>query len=456
MKVSAHSKSSGHRLDQRGGMDLYLSIMLIGLVGAAMAGYLQLIGALQESSSANMQNKIKNVDNETAIETFVQAYRWAQLRYIQGVAGCGGQVPRPFLLALRMGSGCPGTVRVFSASSGAADPGRVDNLYTYLGNGCNITMNNSTCESGNLPILSIGESDAAQKFNKKSYRVTLARAWPELKSAEFILTDRGDGVSQAIHFFMKDFFDNLAHLEPDGRVVQESPIPLSRCVGAPWGQYRLFYEASNECREFSQLGSGSGMAYYKRRFFGFRPADGLIVDLMNFSAASPTSYIVNSSNGTITGLPAPVFVPYPNPAVAIQALINVDDITLIDDQIYYVAGMGPDAEIGYANPNGTRTRICNIGGTAGWSQAYSGIAALGWSDALIPDAANPLDAYKNNRYATFFLKTDSGDLITTHVYRTGTGPFSCSTTKDPILQQVEYARTLGFDRTEDAKPYFTF
>jgi hypothetical protein len=65
--------------------------------------------------------------------------------------------------------------------------------------------------------------------------------------------------------------------------------------------------------------------------------------------------------------------------------------------------------------------------------------------------------------AYFFLKSDAGDLFTAVVHKkknTAATPsetdFDCFVFKDLNLQQVEYKRTLGFDRTSDSKPYFIY
>lgn len=144
-------------------------------------------------------------------------------------------------------------------------------------------------------------------------------------------------------------------------------------------------------------------------------------------------------------------------------LINVDDITLVDDQLFYVRFLGTSAEIGLldlaANPN-HMVQVCPLG-QMGWAQSYAGIAALSWSDKLNPPA-------ENKRLAIFFLKTDGGDLLTAAVSSSTTYPaakvngvdfpknYRCTVFKDQNLQAVEYKRTLGFDRTADSKPYFIY
>ena len=146
------------------------------------------------------------------------------------------------------------------------------------------------------------------------------------------------------------------------------------------------------------------------------------------------------------------------PAHKRDELVNVDDLTTIADQVFFVSGMGLEAKIGGFLPNtGARVSVCDLG-QRGWSQAYVGLGALSWSDPILDD----VDATKSP-YATFFLKTDTGDFLMTIARRkknvgalTGSADFDCFTFKDPDMQQVEYKRTLGFERTQNAKPYYIY
>lgn len=173
------------------------------------------------------------------------------------------------------------------------------------------------------------------------------------------------------------------------------------------------------------------------------------------ASGSTNNFMVNHNTGRVGSETIPYFVPYPDPNNHLISLLNVDDITLIDDQIYYVAFQGPAAHIGHANNiNGERTIICRLG-EMGWSQSYSGIAASSSSDPLIDDTSNPLNNFLTNRYALFYLKTDTGDLLTAHVYRKNNG-FQCYVNKYQINQKPEMRRTLGFDRVKDEPPFYIY
>lgn len=431
---------SNFRIDSSGNI-LFGFLGLLGI--AALISYFADMNIFQ---SRVYQKKLNSahfiVDASSAIETFLIAYREAEVKYVETVTNyC--PVANSFVRALREGSGCAkaGTIMTFTG----ADAGTSDQLYTYSGSGCAIDPTSSSCFDTKPEILNIGVKIDNQPIDGVSYKIFFVAAMPEKSAVEFSfqstdgLGNRGSG-----RFYIRESLSNAAHLEADGRVTQEQPDPLALCPGTIWGSYFVWDTTSQTCMQFSQLGSGTGLAFYSGRYFGFRPFDGQIIDLQSTLNPKTKSYLVQQ-NGTLSGIK--IFPSYDK-----SQLTNVDDITLIDDQIYYVAGMGSSAQIGMLDPfNGlTRKTICDLGG-AGWSQAYSGIAALSWSQPLLP-----LPSSKSQRnLAVFFLKTDSGDLLQV-IAIARSGGIKCWVNKDLAQQDVEYKRTNGFDRTEDAKPYFIF
>ena len=108
-----------------------------------------------------------------------------------------------------------------------------------------------------------------------------------------------------------------------------------------------------------------------------------------------------------------------------------------------------------------RKTLCKLG-QMGWAQAHLGLAALATSD--------PLYAVKSSdtapRLATFYLKTSGGDLRMLVVHHPGgplaagdadySGVHTCMVFSDSSQQQIEYARTLGFDRAGNEKAYFIY
>src|SRR5690606_30947331 len=107
----------------------------------------------------------------------------------------------------------------------------------------------------------------------------------------------------------------------------------------------------------------------------------------------------------------------------------------------FVAFSSTDAHIGGIRYDGQRVRVCDLGGP-GCGQSYVGIAALSWSDELLPKSSNDTAHSNSKRIATFFLKTDGGDLLTAVAIKpAGTAtvdPTDCRVFKDMNLQQDEY------------------
>ncbi|MEK6705847.1 MAG: hypothetical protein AABZ06_08660, partial [Bdellovibrionota bacterium] len=351
------------------------------------------------------------------------------------------------------------TVRIFV--NDVNDIGVKDGVYTYpAGSGCDISATTSSC-SGLIqkPLIEVGSSDDNQKIAGNSYKIYLMAIVPEKNIVEFQSETTQNVPGGAVVTVTKNAFairstlTNAAHLESDGRVTQENPDPLAKCKGNAWGDFPIFDTQETLCKNFVQLGSGTGMAYFQGRYFGFRPADGQIIDMISASNASATSYLVGEDVKLTGGGTQEIF-----PKYCKDALVNVDDVTVVGKQIYFVAGQGTNAHIGFLDTGigvsctdaSARKRICELG-EKGWAQAYAGIASPSWSEELWPKPENVGDQSS----ATFFLKTDAGDFLTAVVISQSTG-FTCAIFKDATLQQVEYKRTLGFDRAGDYKPYFAY
>lgn len=420
----------------------------MGLCGIAITTYLTYISNLRDTIDLDGRATMRKIDTESAIETFLQAYRLAQVSYLQTTAGC--PTANSFAQALQSGSNCAAGGTVWSGTSPMSD------LFSYPGGGCQISTGGSSCAAAPTDVVTIGVTSANQSINHNRFKITFLRSWPEFKNIEFLLTNLDDPKSRGIHFVINDFFQNLAHMENDGRVTQENPLGSYPCAGQPWATYQVLDPNTNSCRIFAQLGGGSGLAFYQSRYFGFRPADGLVIDLLAAAGSTnPSTYAVDYATGTIGGGGDPVFPPYPNPNDAKVSLLNVDDLTTIQNQIYYVSGQGPGAQIGFVAPDGTRTIVCQLG-QLGWAQSYSGIAALSWSDALLRNPSDPLDGNLVQRLAVFYLKTTTGDLLNAAVLSDGNSNFSCAVTKNTNVQQVEYRRTDGFDRVIANRPFDVF
>jgi len=465
--------------------------MIFG-VALGTTALVAVVGQFMSQKSKSVQKRSVEtrftISLSSGIETMLMAYRLAEQTYVAKVGVC--DTANPFLKALQVGHNCQ--VSTGSAPSGidlfkctGNEPACKNKnlsgaeLWTY-GSGCTINKDSSNCVVTNAPVMLIsmghGTGTDAQKISADSekYQFLLTNVDMKKGIAEMIQVAESNDSKQTKHAFaIRSTLPNSAHIEADGRVTQENPDPQNYCPGAPWATYMIL--TNKKCLPFVELGSGTGLAYYAGRFFGFRPFDGQVIDMLAASSAGggADSYLVVPSTGKIAATP-PVLrtdcVASPNddctqifPKYDKDALINVDDITLISNQLYYVAHSGEAAHIGYLRMTGTtaeRIKVCELG-KMGWAQAYAGIAALSWSDPLDP----PVGAAQATRLARFFLKTDAGDLLTVLIQNTGTdlqnagatnANLSCFVTKDADLQQVEYKRTYGFDRSANAKPYYIY
>jgi hypothetical protein len=454
---------------------------------------------------AKVKNTRFSVQMASGVETMLAMYRLAEISYNSAMNNCPSGTGRAFLRALKEGHGCTdagmGTINVFG-NADAAGITDVSNSFSYMiPSGCRIDRDTPlTCGTTQLPVklATIGiqrtgvtaAQAARQKLDGASFEFVLNAVIPANQIVEFVADVTpakytGDAASNPGTKFRRGFairgsLPFTAHIEADGRVTQDAPDPISRCPIEPWQTARIYNPGNRTCESFVQLGGGTGLAFYQGRYFGFRPADGQVIDMLTASQASASSYLVEE-NGTVGGVP--VFPQYRK-----DMLRNADDITTVGSQIYYVGGQVREGHIGTltfsnlanpvpplspAPPPGTPLLIpiCRIG-RLNWGQSFVGLASLDWGEQIIPsDAADA--AVPRTRLATFFLKSATGDLLTA-VVRSAEGPlpaspscaaftafsrtyWSCCTVfKDADLQQIEYHRTWGFDRTSAIKPYFLY
>lgn len=417
---------------------------------AAIAAVVMAVQELRSSAErSRKQSTVLSIRMASGMESVLLAYRMAEIKYIEAMTACDSA--QPFLTALAQGSGCsvtapatPPDVTVFTGSDFGSD----DHLYTYSGAGCTISVASSTCASGSpIKIMTIGGGPTPDPILAGvSYEIYFVKANPPKQMSEYqMVMNTQDGKTLKSSFGIRTTATNLAHFEADGRVTQENPDPLAKCIGAPWATYPVYDAAASKCTTFQQIAGGTGLAYYSHHYFGFRPDNGQVIDLTASVSTASTTFMVNE-DGTETGVPGKIFPPYSK-----AALTNLDDITLIGDQIYFVAGGGDTARIGvYDSVNDKNEMICDLS-AQGYSQSYSGIAALSWSDSVFPKPTLATDV----RLATFLLKTSGGDFLSAVILAKNTG-HTCFVYKDASLQQIEYHRTYGFDRTVDMVPYFVF
>lgn len=398
-------------------------------------------------SNNRLRDDMAQTQLATGIETMVLAYRLAEVNYVRSVKDCSSA--KPFIRALKEGSGCDTSSYVSVFTSSGDDPGEADGLYSYPGPGCVITQSSSSCaNAGRRVLLRIDGALSRGLANRTKYEFQLISADPAQQALHMlaVVTPSSPGArSFNNEFAIRPSLPNTAHVESaDNRITQQSPDPLSKCKGKPWNTLEVFDPGSSSCAQFGQLGGGYGLAFYQGAYFGLRPDDGQVVDILAVgSNFSPSTYMV-PEDGMMGG--RSVFPPHQR-----ALLMNADDITVSGNEVALVGGLGEAASIDLLTDNGTsRTTICPLG-TLGWAQAYAGIAAMSWNEPLSPPPATGATF----RLAAFALKTMTGDFLNATVIASG-GSYECVVFKDSSLQEVEYKRTLGFDRTDDRLPYYIY
>jgi hypothetical protein len=408
---------------------LFFSLALMVAAGMAIWN--------RQMKKTRMASAVEQVKSGIA-ESAYSAFRSAEIEYLKAASGCS--TAKGFYRALVEGSGCAGvSVNLFS-SSATPDSGA---FYQFLGSGCTIGNTSSNCQAlEGQDILRVNGGVGA-KFENYDVTIALKRIAPADSIIEFAIKMSGlnNTSNTSSGFALRRSPVNMAHLEPDGRVTQELPDIQAKCPGQPWATYLVFDPSQRKCLSFAQLGSGTGLAYYGGRYFGFRSADGQVVDLLTLGTGA--SYLVDETGKIGTDQ---AFVPHER-----DLLTNADDITLIGDRIYFVIGLGLEARIQALDmATNDVVDICRLG-TLGWSTAYVGIAATSWSQDLL-DPTLPATA---TAMAMFFLKTDSGDFLNAIATKTS-GVITCLVSKEAGQQEVEYRRTYGFDRVGDLRPYYLY
>ncbi len=486
-----------HSLNKKSGNVIAGLMSLIGVAGLTMI--LSQIEAFKIKSTYEQVVTAKNLVNiQNAIEVFLVAYRTNQTLYYSAIHQANQlnpilcSTPRSFVEAFEKGHDCGNfQIVLFDSSILASDDPYTEktstgNFYTYS-SGCLINNEDSTCPRTieNKLIMTIGYDNPAQKIGGVKYQFFLVGFFPEKGVGEFrveAITD-GSNKKQIRNFAITTDIRDLAHIEFDTRIVRDSVDPMNPCPNDLWGEFNFLDMVTKQCRTFGYLGAGTGLAYYKNRFFIFRSMDGGVVDI-GAAGAVPVGFenvstvglvgsgeVVNENGFLPSGVK--VFPPYSQ-----SALLGVRDIDVVGNQVFYIEGQGPGANLGYIYLNGTtgqwqRETVCPLG-ALGWSQTYKGIAASSWSDEILRPQLMPgpmggpiglpilveggSSSSNRPRLASFSLKTSSGDiLIALVVQHPNKGGVKCVVHKNEIASQdIEHKRTNGISRVWDKVPYWIY
>lgn len=453
------TKSKRPKFSSEQGSSLLIVLVLAMLVSIGSAVLLFLREENLRATYMGQRSAITLSLAKSGVDSFMLAWKNIESEYFKTLVGCDSA--NGLIAAMGSGTGCPGrSANVLTPAT--FDPLAGPTTYNFRSSatGCQISPSSSNCTSYTGTFLEMGVTnpDQTRELGRYKFEFQLLHVLPASHLAEFrLFLTSPEGVVTRYDFVFQDVAQSLVHLESSGRVVQEKGDPFTLCPVGPWEGFRAFNLPTQSCLDFDEAGSGTGLVSYKGRLFGLRPETGQIVDLLALSSGgSPTSYLVQP-NGTITGL-GQVFVPYPAPTNLNFSLVNADDISLIDNQIYYVRGNAVDTQLRMLVNNGgawTDTLICNIG-ASGWAQSIAGLASMSWNDPIGRESGDPVSDAMTRRTATFFAKTDSGDMLSIRVASPSAGTYDCTIFKDLSLQQVEYKRTLGFEGASTQSKYFIY
>ncbi len=404
---------------------------MAGMMIMLIMRYTELARSTQSKASQNVK---LGSELQSAAETFYTALENQEIEYYIKTSSCG--VVRPFLSALKYGSGCDEKVSLFVSdhSNGL--------LYGYK-KGCVIGKTGSNCVSnGREELLEIDPKihriDELSPFVKSSFKFSIVDIIASTKEIKVLAISevKGEkkGNNKRFHeFTINNSMLNKAHLEQDGRVTEESPSHLNRCRGTPWGTLQFFNPTTQKCEEFSSLWGMDGLIFYKERYFGFQQSSGQVYDLLN--AVLGREAIVEEK-GSVGG--KKLF-----PAYKKSELRNVNDLTTIDDTLFGVEGSGPSSKIIYFDSKNQKSvDVCDLA-KMGWPVTFLGI--------LASSRSHDISQMVERERAHFLVKAADGRLLNIIVQVKGR-EFRCYGVFDSTEQEIEYKRTYGFDRSFPTHP----
>lgn len=475
-------------------------LAVLGITGLAFYFGSQMINR-QKAARFAIESKNYPVATSSAAEVALLAFRAAERNYYRNVRNFYGTPEKPglcrgparsFSRAIMEGVACTGAngkvvttgleMNLLSAADwiDAAPP-----FLSYVGSGCRFQSKGAaSCVSSSTAFLKIGADPKWSEYFGGVHSFAIEKV--DMAAGVLVLKVSVDGVSKDSTYRMglRWTAGNLAHLEVQGRVTQERPDPSGLCttdqrpnrkgkILGPWSPLYVFDPKSAQCRDFVQIGSGRGLAFYDDKYLGLRPSDGQMIVYNKMLEGDSAAYLLDESGHLMdrfkktSSQDPPLGVSYSK-----EALTNVDDITIIEGHIYYVANQGKQAHIGYLAqgdcpksaagaaqyPGWCRIPVCRLG-EQGFGMRSRGLAAPSWTQSLFrpEDGAAELSG-GSRRSSTFLVKTSAGGLLRAVAWNNpGQNPYTdCAVVMDGEEQVVEYKRTQGFDRASTERPYFVY
>lgn len=443
--------------NNQNGIGIAEIMVLASITAIFLYGAMQFVFKTQEIGLKNIKTIQAESIIESGNETFLQAYRYEEISYYYQLRDAECINGRPFADAILNGHGCGKSDLVIEAfKTPPSIAGDTSLIYSYATK-CNIRDTSSDCinKSNPIKVIEIGTSNQEQRISGHSFEYYIYNYTPSTQLLEFIVKLSKYNDNKIIGSPTKSMIGiysslrNTINIESTGVVTQVNPEPENRCPGNTWATYFIYDHTSSRCISFGQMGASTGLLFYKKRYFGLRPASGEIIDLL--AAATGKPYMVNE-DGKTASAEEPVFPSYKK-----EYLLNFSDLSLVDDQVFGLRGDGESVTLFGLNfetsdESEALIPICKLG-KLGWSQNFEGLLALSWNDKIL----NKVEG----ETATFYAKTSSGSLLTIFVWvdssiTSDTTPYQCYVFKNQNLQQIEFTRTYGIDRVSDELPYITY
>jgi hypothetical protein len=474
-------------------------LALLGITGLAFYFGSQMINR-QKAARFAIESKNYPVTTSSAVEVALLAFRAAERNYYRNVRSFYGTPERPgpckgparsFSRALMEGVGCVGAdgkivktgleMNLLTAADWAASP---PPFISYVGGGCRFESDGkASCASSSKEFLKVGGGGTWNEYFGGVHSFAIEKV--DMAAGLLVLKVSVDGVSKdsSYRVGLRWNAGNLAHLEVQGRVTQERPDPSGLCttdqrpdrkgkVLGPWSPLYVFDSVSSSCRDFVQIGSGRGLAFFDDHYLGLRPSNGQMM-VYNNLFHSHSAYLLDESGNLLdrynktSAQDPPLGLAYSK-----EALTNVDDITIVEGHIYYVANQGEQGHIGYLGkgdcpksakgavqfPGWCRIPVCRLG-EQGFAMRSRGLAAPSWTQSLFRTTDGEAEGSGGSRRSTTFLvKTSAGGLLRAVAWNNpGETPYTdCAVVMDSEEQVVEYKRTQGFDRASTERPYFVY
>lgn len=436
--------------------------LIVILTFIAVEGVTNYIRIRSIASNLSEKTSERPIARDQIGQTALIAFRESEKVYLRAISAANCDTANPFHIALLSGTGCSGlSVTVFAKSLESVDENSTGSnaIYSYLlSSGCTIDPTKSNCLNMTDPFLDVGYSNTATVINGTKFKLSAKSADPIQETVTFVAEILyADQSKSTVHVAITNFFKNSIHSDTSGNIVQRTQSFASKCESDMWQTYLGFNMETQKCDDFGSVAGGTGLLTYNNEYFGYSPFSGKIVSL-NRSVASLSDQAV-LPDGTLGG--KTIFPKYPNPDVIETAMLNLDDLTVIRDQLYFISSKSAGQNIlGYINMTVDPVEyvpVCDLS-QKNLDYGLSGLASHSSSDTLFKTETDLV----KSPLATFFLKTDLGEIFFLKVLgknclgNAACTEYECILAKNPRSNDLEFVRTMGFERSPTERPFYVY